>query len=53
VPLAGGFGVNATTAATYGLVDGQSYEISVFHAERQTEGSSFMLRLTGFEGCGS
>ena len=34
---------------TSSLVDGQIYEIAVFQAERQTYGSSYSLRLSGFE----
>ncbi|HWP05212.1 MAG TPA: DUF4215 domain-containing protein [Polyangiaceae bacterium] len=36
------------TATTYGLTAGNVYQIQVFHAERQTEGSSFRLTLAGF-----
>jgi fibro-slime domain-containing protein len=36
------------TAAQYGLTDGNVYQIQIFHAERQTEGSSFKLTLAGF-----
>ncbi|MBN2802383.1 MAG: fibro-slime domain-containing protein [Deltaproteobacteria bacterium] len=32
-----------------GLKDGQIYEFAVFHAERQTEGSSYQLILDGFD----
>ncbi len=37
-----------STAATYGLTDGNVYQIQVFHAEREKEGSSFRLTLAGF-----
>lgn len=47
LPLDASF-VVADVAAEYGLVSGESYEIAVFHAERQTEVSSFMIRLEGF-----
>lgn len=51
VPQEGGFTV-AAVAEDYGLMPGETYEIAVFHAERQTEGSSFMIRLEGFDlGC--
>lgn len=40
--------IDATTATDYGLVEGQTHTISVFHAERQMEGSSFKLALRGF-----
>jgi len=36
------------TATTYGLMPGNVYQIQVFHAERQVEGSSFRLTLAGF-----
>lgn len=48
IPEDGSVTVNASTAAQYGLVDGQVYEISVFHAERKVEGSSFRLTLQDF-----
>jgi fibro-slime domain-containing protein len=48
VPEEGSVTVNAATAAQHGLVEGQVYEISVFHAERKMEGSSFKLTLEGF-----
>jgi fibro-slime domain-containing protein len=36
------------TAASFGMTPGNVYMISVFHAERQREGSSFKLTLAGF-----
>ncbi len=33
----------------FGLAPGGTYTVSIFHAERQKEGSSFRLRLTGFD----
>jgi fibro-slime domain-containing protein len=36
------------TAASFGLTDGNVYQIQIFHAERQVEGSSFKLTLAGF-----
>ncbi len=36
------------TAASYGLKDGNVYQIQIFHAEREVEGSSFKLTLAGF-----
>jgi fibro-slime domain-containing protein len=36
------------TATQYGLTDGNVYQIQIFHAERQVEGSSFKLTLGGF-----
>jgi fibro-slime domain-containing protein len=40
--------LDATTASSLGLVDGNVYEIAVFQAERQTTESSYKLTLTGF-----
>jgi fibro-slime domain-containing protein len=34
--------------STFGLTGGQVYEIAVFQAERQTDGSSYRLTLSGF-----
>jgi fibro-slime domain-containing protein len=48
VPEDGSVTVSSATAGNYGLVDGQVYEISVFHAERKRDGSSFRLTLEGF-----
>ncbi len=48
VPLDGALVVNAASAGTYGLEDGKVYPITVFHAERKQEGSSFKLTLAGF-----
>ena len=36
------------TSAEFGLEDGNVYQIAVFHAERQKEGSSYRLTLSGF-----
>jgi fibro-slime domain-containing protein len=36
------------TAMTYGLTAGNVYQIQIFHAEREVEGSSFKLTLAGF-----
>ena len=47
-PLDGSVTVDATTAAKFGLTDGQVYKISVFQAERKQKGSSFRLTLAGF-----
>jgi fibro-slime domain-containing protein len=41
--------VTTTNAAAYGLTEGNLYPLSVFHAERQKEGSSFRLSLTGLD----
>lgn len=45
-------GVNQTSqrsTADFGLEVGNVYTISIFHAERQVNGSSFQLTLAGFE----
>jgi fibro-slime domain-containing protein len=36
------------TGAAHGMETGNVYEIKVFHAERQTDGSTFKLTLSGF-----
>ena len=40
--------INSTTAGTWGLEDGNVYEIVVFQAERQKDASTYKLTLTGF-----
>ena len=47
-PKSGSVTVDDTSATSYGLTDGNVYAISIFHAERKTEGSSFRLTLDGF-----
>lgn len=47
-PVQGTVTVNAASAVTFGLTDGQVYEVAVFQAERQTTGSSYRLTLSGF-----
>lgn len=37
------------SVADFGLEDGKVYLISIFHAERKRDGSSFQLTLSGFE----
>jgi fibro-slime domain-containing protein len=37
------------TVADYGLENGKIYQIAVFHAERQSEGSSFKLDISGLD----
>jgi fibro-slime domain-containing protein len=49
VPQAGSVTLDATSAARFGLSDGNVYEVRVFHAERKVEGSSFKLTLSGFD----
>jgi fibro-slime domain-containing protein len=48
VPLDGSVTIDSASAASYGLENGKVYQIGVFQAERQTEGSSFRLTLSGF-----
>jgi fibro-slime domain-containing protein len=48
-PVDGFVTINAASAATYDLEDGNVYRISVFHAERKVESSSFRLTLAGFK----
>ncbi|RYZ01691.1 MAG: DUF4215 domain-containing protein [Myxococcales bacterium] len=47
-PKSGSVTLNAAAASNFGLADGKVYAISIFHAERKTEGSSFRLTLDGF-----
>ena len=46
-PLSETLTISSATAGKYGLVDGKVYPISIFHAERRTDGSSFRLTLSG------
>jgi fibro-slime domain-containing protein len=48
IPLNGAVALDAAHASALGLQDGKVYQISIFHAERQTTGSSFRLTLAGF-----
>lgn len=43
------FSVNNWPISYFDLVPGNRYAVSIFHAERQMEGSSFKLRLVGFD----
>ena len=47
-PVDGFVEISAATAGTYGLDDGKVYRITVFHADRKIESSSFRLTLSGF-----
>lgn len=47
-PADGKITIDATTAATLGLVHGKVYEVVVFQAERQTYSSTYKLTVTGF-----
>jgi fibro-slime domain-containing protein len=47
-PKSGSVTLDTATATRLGLTDGKVYAISIFHAERKTDGSSFRLTLDGF-----
>jgi len=47
-PVDGSVTIDGTTASKYGISPGNVYQIAVFQAERQTEGSSYKLTLSGF-----
>ena len=47
-PVQGSVTFGAGAPAAFGLADGQVYEVAVFQAERQTNGSSYRLTLSGF-----
>ena len=47
-PASGSVTLDADNADAFDLVDGNVYEVPLFHAERQTEGSTFRLGLNGF-----
>jgi fibro-slime domain-containing protein len=47
-PVQGSVTFGAGAPGTFGLTDGQVYEVAVFQAERQTNGSSYRLTLSGF-----
>ena len=47
-PVEGSVTIDGTTASKFGLTAGNVYEAAVFQAERQTEGSSYKLTLSGF-----
>lgn len=40
--------VPTKSVVNLGLVSGSLYEVAIFHAERQTTGSSYQLKLNGF-----
>jgi fibro-slime domain-containing protein len=48
-PESGTVTIDAANAGAYDLEDGNVYSISIFHAERLWDGSSFKLTLAGFE----
>jgi fibro-slime domain-containing protein len=47
-PVDGSVMLDAATATSLGLADGNVYEIAVFQTQRQTTGSSYKLTLSGF-----
>jgi fibro-slime domain-containing protein len=47
-PMDGSVTISSATAAKYALTNGSVYQIGIFHAERQDEGSTFKLTLSGF-----
>lgn len=49
IPIDGGVTIGPGVADEFSLTDGEVYRVNVFHAERQTEGSSFRLTLSGFD----
>jgi fibro-slime domain-containing protein len=52
-PVQGSVTFGAGSTAAFGLTDGQVYEVAVFQAERQTNGSSYRLTLSGFSAAAS
>jgi fibro-slime domain-containing protein len=48
-PVNGAVTISAATADQYELEDGKVYKITIFHAERKKESSSFRLTLAGFK----
>lgn len=49
VPERGAVDIHALSASKFGLVPGNVYGVSLFHAERGLDSSSFRLKLWGFE----
>lgn len=47
-PAEGSITIDEDSAADFGLTDGNRYELAVFHAERQTESSTFLVSPKGF-----
>ncbi len=52
-PVQGSVTFGAGQPAKFGLANGQVYEVAVFQAERQTNGSSYRLTLSGFSAAAS
>jgi fibro-slime domain-containing protein len=53
VPEGGSVTLDTTTASSYGLVDGEPYEVLIFHANRNGESSSLRMQVTGAHGLGT
>ena len=49
-PQPGTITINNANAATFGMTNGNVYEVAVFQAERQKTSSSYKLTLSGFNG---
>jgi fibro-slime domain-containing protein len=49
-PVGGTITISAANAGTFGMMNGNVYEIEVFQAERQKTSSSYKLTLSGFNG---
>jgi len=47
--MVSGTGTTSRPVTDLGLEDGKVYQIAVFHAERQSEGSSFKLGISGLD----
>ncbi len=52
VPEAASIALNDTSAATYGLSPGVSYDVLVFAANRSCDNSTFFLKVTGIDDLG-
>ena len=48
IPVNGSVTFGAGARTNFGLTNGQVYEVAVFQAERQTNGSTYRLTLSGF-----
>ncbi len=53
MPVKGSVTLNAATADKLGLLDGRVYEIAVFQAERQSDGSTLKVMLPAFNSAAS
>lgn len=48
-PVGGEVVIDSDSASRFGLEAGELHEVAIFHAERQTTGSTLRLRLSGFD----